>query len=74
MITIEPNMIRTSREEIGRFEEELGLRLPPEYVAFVEEYNGGDPEPNCLESDDNGIAVQYFHGLQLEGIYDLRMV
>ncbi|MDB5387263.1 MAG: / family [Planctomycetaceae bacterium] len=31
-----------SSKEISKFEEKIGVGLPPEYRSFIEEFNGGD--------------------------------
>lgn len=73
MITIEEaNEFKPNSEDISLFEEEIGIVLPLDYIAFLKEYNGGYPEPNYYQVGKYCFIVQFFSGLHLESIEDLR--
>lgn len=39
---------RTTEDLIGQYEQVIGVTLPPGYRAFLLNYNGGTPNPNCF--------------------------
>jgi cell wall assembly regulator SMI1 len=52
-----------SPEAIAGVEARLGVALPGDYKAFLEQQNGGKPRQNLLEGGDDigGAAVRYFY-------------
>lgn len=53
--------------ELDRFEQQFGITLPPDYRAFLLNYNGGVPDPSKVHrpSDSPGafLYVSTFHGV-----------
>jgi uncharacterized protein (TIGR02996 family) len=41
-------------EDLGRLEQRLGARLPPDFRAFLLDCNGGTPDPPCLPDPRRG--------------------
>jgi len=65
-------------EEIGAFESHFNLRLPPDYVSFLKQTNGGHPEIDSFRSwgaeQDTLWSVSRFYHLSpdeddLEGLW-----
>ncbi|WP_406700732.1 SMI1/KNR4 family protein [Singulisphaera sp. Ch08] len=53
-------------EEIGAFESHFNLRLPPDYVSFLKQTNGGHPEidsfrPSGAEEDTLWSVNRFYH-------------
>ena len=68
-----------SPDAIRDTERRLGVTLPEDYKAFLQEQNGGEPEPNFLEGgeDIGGAHVRYFLSAGpsgIEGLEDLESV
>ena len=64
-------------EVIRDTESRLGVTLPDDYRTFLERQNGGEPEPNFLESGEGigGAHVRYFLSAgpnEIEGVDDLE--
>jgi uncharacterized protein (TIGR02996 family) len=56
-----------TNNELDRLEKRFGLTLPPDYRAFLLNYNGGRPEPNRLRlPTGGGHSVTRFHGVYSE--------
>lgn len=53
--------------DIAAVEQALGVRFPPEYIAFLSSTNGGRPSPDSFagESEWGGSLLDYF--LQVDG-------
>jgi hypothetical protein len=64
-------------ELVRSIEEELGLRLPPAYVALMASQNGGIPTRTCFPTKvrttwaENHIAITGFLGIGREKTYSL---
>ncbi len=60
---------------IARFEALIGCRLPPEYSAFLQAQNGGEPRPReyVRVSDGEKSAVDFFYHLG-SGIWSLQSI
>ena len=59
--------ISPSLETVKMFEEEFRVSLPPEFVQFLGEVNGGHPELDSFvlpgSDENNRFAVDYFYHL-----------
>ena len=53
-----------SEQSLQELEEKLGVRLPEPYRRFLQEYNGGRPEPDILD-----IAGASFGGASVREIF-----
>lgn len=61
-------------EAIEACERRLGVSLPPDYRSFLQEQNGGDPEPNSFEG---AVAVRWFLSVgpvPIEGLEELEAI
>ncbi|MBA3926056.1 SMI1/KNR4 family protein [Listeria rustica] len=58
-------MNKITSNDIELFETKYKLQLPPQYKAFLLEFNGGYPEKsNFIISDDEGVSlVNKFYGI-----------
>jgi hypothetical protein len=54
-----------SESSLAEFEQAYGLQLPPEYRAFLLEFNGGVPSPSFfwIVEPTDGSSVNQFYGL-----------
>ncbi|MDI1484137.1 SMI1/KNR4 family protein [Polyangium sp. y55x31] len=55
-----------SEQSLQELEEKLGVRLPEPYRRFLQEYNGGRPEPDVLDiagAPFGGASVRMFFGV-----------
>lgn len=63
-------------EEIFKFEDEIGFKLPSDYKEFLINFNGGVPEVKysafTLNELQENIGLQVLYGLDLEENLDLR--
>ncbi|MCA9613404.1 MAG: SMI1/KNR4 family protein [Polyangiales bacterium] len=48
-----------SDEEVHRFEDAMGLALPPAYRALLAIANGGHPEAACFVTEDGGVVYEF---------------
>ncbi|MDC3956740.1 SMI1/KNR4 family protein [Polyangium jinanense] len=58
-----------SEQALRELEEKLGVRLPEPYRRFLQEYNGGRPDPDILDiagAPFKGADVHVFFGLGRE--------
>ncbi len=55
-----------SEQALQELEEKLGVRLPEPYRRFLQEYNGGRPNPNILD-----IAGAPFGGADVNGFFSV---
>ncbi|REE67955.1 SMI1/KNR4 family protein SUKH-1 [Paenibacillus taihuensis] len=71
MIKIE-NSIPTDKETITQFQNKVRLKLPNDYIAFLERYNGGYPEPCIIHMkvtsrrEVESSCIRSFFGFGLE--------
>lgn len=71
MIHIE-NSIPTDKGTITQFQNQIRLKLPSDYIAFLERYNGGYPEPCVIHlkaanrMDIESAIMRSFFGFGLE--------
>ena len=56
MVSINGSLGSLSPQKILNFEESFGIKLPNDYKAFLEKYNGGKPTPNSFDFDDGDDA------------------
>ncbi len=63
-----------SDAEIGKFEDEIGRRLPGGYREFLAKFNGGIPKPRCFKDDDIVNRVILFYSLDPQPDRGLRGV
>ena len=61
-----------TEEELRLLEEELGVRLPDDYRAFLVKFNGGRPEPNWfpVQGELGMGGVDLFLGVRGAGDWD----
>ncbi|RPF54144.1 SMI1/KNR4 family protein [Aquisalibacillus elongatus] len=75
MIEIRPSKVKFNEKEFNNFQKELGINLPKEYIKFLKEYNGGIPELNIVELQNEEVksfSVTEFFGVNNEKINDLK--
>lgn len=75
MIEIKPSNVKFNEKEFNNFEKELGVNLPTEYIKFLEKNNGGIPELNIVELQNEEIksfSVTDFFGVNNVKINDLK--
>jgi len=67
MTVIKNNKGPISASEIDNLEQRLSIKLPAKYRDFLEEYNGGYPEPDgfLFKDESDGSSVDRFFGLHL---------
>ncbi|AZN39771.1 SMI1/KNR4 family protein [Paenibacillus albus] len=71
------NSIRSDRSTIEQFQNQIKLKLPPDYIAFLEQYNGGQTEPSIFHMkiehplDLESTLMKSFFGFGLEHGDDL---
>lgn len=74
MITLNPSNVPYEKHMIEQFEKSTGLQLKKEYLEFLEKYNGGNPESNIVELDNEEIksfSITTFFGVGIDGINDV---
>lgn len=74
MIKINKFNTEINEFQIRAFEDEIGKRLPNDYCDFLLKYNGGTTENNIYEISEISISVDYFCGLGLTGIQDIKYI
>lgn len=75
MIEIKPSNVKFNKKEFNDFQKELGINFPNEYIKFLEINNGGIPELNIVELQNEEIksfSVTDFFGINNVKIYDLK--
>ncbi|KQL34443.1 SMI1/KNR4 family protein [Psychrobacillus sp. FJAT-21963] len=75
MIQIKPSNKKLNQKRLFDFEQLIKYKLPKEYVEFLIKYNGGYPENNIIELQDDemqSIAISDFFGIGIERINDLK--
>ncbi|MCM3724619.1 SMI1/KNR4 family protein [Neobacillus cucumis] len=75
MLPIRPNNKKLHNKKLSDFEDVIGYKLPQEYIDFLTEYNGGDPENTIIElpnSEILSIAITDLFGIGIEKINDLK--
>ncbi|SEO53033.1 SMI1/KNR4 family protein [Paenibacillus sp. OV219] len=71
------NKVRADRSTIDQFQNQIRLRLPADYIAFLEQFNGGYPEPSIFHMkiyhplDMESTIMKSFFGFGLENGDDL---
>ncbi|EKE67535.1 SMI1/KNR4 family protein [Gallaecimonas xiamenensis] len=55
-----------SDSDILSFEKKYGVKLPEDYVSFIQTVNGGAPSLNLYVDDDMEFDVEAFYFLSLE--------
>lgn len=75
MVFIEPSKINFDERALVNFENIIGVHLPKEYVEFLKKNNGGTPELNTIELQNEEIksfSITSFLGLDLDDINNLH--
>jgi len=75
MVFIEHSKINFDERALVNFENIIGMTLPKEYVDFLKKNNGGTPELNTIELQNEEIksfSINYFLGLDLDDINNLQ--
>jgi len=75
MVFIEPSKINFDERALVNFENIIGVHLPKEYVDFLKKNNGGTPELNTIELQNEEIksfSINSFLGLDLDDINNLQ--
>ena len=75
MVFIEPSKINFDERALVNFENIIGVHLPKEYVDFLKKNNGGTPELNTIELQNEEIksfSITSFLGLDLDDINNLH--
>lgn len=75
MVFIEPSKIYFDERALVNFENIIGVHLPKEYVDFLKKNNGGTPELNIIELQNEEIksfSITSFLGLYLDDINNLH--
>lgn len=77
MIKVQSFGIPLDLNSFESFKGLVGIDLPEDYVKFLKEYNGGEPE-DCVgylsEVSIEDYAIQDFFGMNLEVYNDLKKV
>lgn len=73
MIKIKPSETKFKKSEIKEFENSTGLKFTQEYLVFLGEYNGGKPEANILElnNDIQSFSITSFFGIGIDANDDI---
>lgn len=75
MIEIKPSNIKFDKTKFDEFQNKLDITMPYEYIGFLKKYNGGIPELNVVNLQDQEIksfTVTDFFGINNEQINDLN--
>jgi hypothetical protein len=75
MIEIKPSNVKFNEREFNNFQKELGVHLPNDYIKFLKKNNGGIPELNIVELQNEEIksfSVTDFFGVNNVKINDLK--
>ena len=74
-VTIDRAFATTTHDEIAKFENRRGVRLPDGYKRFLLMYNGGRPKPDAFDVPDwphENSGLQRFFGIHPGRDYDLE--
>ncbi len=75
MIEIKPSNVKFCEREFNNLQKELGVNLPIDYIKFLQKSNGGIPELNIVELENEEIksfSVTEFFGINNVKINDLK--
>ena len=75
-VTVKDVGVKLTSQQIADAEHEIGFKLPPDYIEFLLSINGGNPSPNYIQVEIDGVEpwqpVDYVGGLRPEDIdYDI---
>lgn len=68
MISLNPNN-KINLNQLDKFNNKLSIKLPEDYVIFLKEYNGGQPEDNIVKLDfdkSSSFIITTFFGIETE--------
>ncbi|MEO2078271.1 MAG: SMI1/KNR4 family protein [Bacillus sp. (in: firmicutes)] len=75
MIEIKPSNVEFNEKEFNNFQKDLGVNFPNEYIKFLRKNNGGTPELNIVELQNDefkSFSVTEFFGVNNIKINDLK--
>jgi len=71
MIQVNDSYGKLSRSDIKALESDLSIDFPPEYVEFLQEYNGGRPFPDGVKvNGDHFDFIGHLYAIRKELAHD----